>query len=506
MPLLGVSVYQLLLSFVGASILFKLTISNFFIKLLASKKLVYYLVPSNSYLRKIKEQHEDSTRDGDFKKKHNSKPSYRSNQKRSAKSDKSHKPHNPNQVEVFKIHSSALSQLQLDTSVFTVNQLIDSYYAVELEWVADLSVVALFCYSISQLQFYFLAQNQSSNYSLIWTLLVIGFCLKTLLSLTTVYFKTEHFMGERSLCIIFGGIFLFSAMLVLAFEETYLEFDLAQAYDSFNSSATDYLSFITNSPASFSPISFFMVKLFLAVFGSTIGTLIVFPGLRFGQLHESLINSPVKKNYEVVLFGLNYIAPLVIVCLWIKPFRYTLVNLTGSDTMFDYIRLIMVLASCAFKFVLMPHYVSAFLSSVETKITRVKCRGGMTDNIEIRRIVSSICAYVNIMICQYLLPLALCFFSALLLKTLGEYSWPTARSQMATNSTRFNFQARETLNSTQDTLQSKQTLEYTIMEFKKIFSPPVYRGLLNFIVWWIHFAWFCTSSAGVIYKTHFSVH
>lgn len=65
---------------------------------------------------------------------------------------------------------------------------------------------------------------------------------KILISLTVEYFRGEESVGERSTCIVMAFIYLLAAMMVLIVDESTLEIGLEDAYDTFNKSASVFLS------------------------------------------------------------------------------------------------------------------------------------------------------------------------------------------------------------------------------------------------------------------------
>ena len=56
------------------------------------------------------------------------------------------------------------------------------------------------------------------------------------------YFKGEESVGERSTCIVMGFIYLLIAMVILIVDENTLELGLENAYNSFNQSASAFLT------------------------------------------------------------------------------------------------------------------------------------------------------------------------------------------------------------------------------------------------------------------------
>lgn len=85
--------------------------------------------------------------------------------------------------------------------------------------------------------------------------------------------------------------------------------------------------------------------------------------------------------------------------------------------------------------------------------------------------VSGVYVYLGVVCLQYLCPLLICFFIALLFKTLGGYSWLSLLP----------------LTTTPQTLTLGQT---------------AFRGMLGFISWWLSVVWFSSSMVGFIYHSY----
>lgn len=492
MPLFSLSISQILLAFVSASILHKLTFSRFFLKWLASHKFVCFLAPSNNELKKLLGR----------------KPKARQRKKFHDKNEEA-------QNEVFKIQTSDLENVKLHAAIMTVRDLELLHYSEDLEWIVDLALMSLFSYIITEVQFFVYPSTNDSNFSLLWALLVITYCVKTLWKLTATYFRNEQTIGERSICIVSGCFFLLTAMVILIVSENYLEFGLESAYRSFNQSASAFVKHnkLTSESArpTTKPVSFILVKFSIAVICSLVGLVFTFPGLKFGLLHKSLLDKSNTSIYQNLVCNLNFIAPLFVVCLWIRPIARELVQRQSyfltDDTAFDIFRIYTIIFISAFRFFLLPKYLSCFLSSGNKRVRKLRNRGGATTNRELQVSISGIIGYANVAALQYILPILMCLFTSLMLKSMGGLSWyppSTVVSEQWSNSTIIDTSLNVSIETsfTNATRLFSLTRMIDLTEFKKIFSPDLFRGILGFSTWWLHFTWLCTSSAGVIYHTY----
>lgn len=544
MPLLSLSISQLLLAFVSSSILHKLTSNLLFLKWLVSHKLTCLIVPTNVELKKLKyksKNHANNKKGGIRQK------SLPKRAELAASGDQ--------KDELFTIPTADLSFLKLEETNMTVRDLELINYSVDTEWIVDLSLMSMFSFIITELQFNFYPTTTECNFSLLWTLLVIFYCVKILWKLTAAYFRNDKSIGERSICITSGCLFLLIAMILLLVDEKTLELGLEGAYRSFNESATTFVNshtLSTNQQESrplTKPISFILVKFSIAIICSLTGVVFTFPGLRFGQLQRGLLDKPETTNFEHFLYSLNYLSSLIVVLLWVKPLSRNFLknqNLITEDSTFDTLRIYMIIILNFIRFYQLPKYVAMFLLGANNRVTRIRCRGGSTTNKEIQITISSIYNYVNVVTLQYILPILMCFFMTIMFKSMGDHNWlPTSVSPSTINVTsptsdgqeyysiidnntasKFSINNDEpsldqvsqivtTSNGSYDNSSSASNSTVTILlsalsipnvvslnDIKGIFSSDVFRGILGFSIWWLHFSWLCCSTAGLIYHTY----
>lgn len=513
MPLLSLSVSQLLVAFVSTSILRKLAFNRFFLKWLASHRFVCYLVPTNHELKRISDKSK--------------------NNQGTKKSTRLKNRPLIDPKEVFKIPTSNLDLLKLDKIVMSKHdfELINS--SLDLEWIMDLAFMSLFSFTITETHFYFFPLSGEFNFSLLWTLFVIIFCINVLWKLTAVYFRNQNseFISERSICIISWGVFLLIAMLILTVDENQLELGIENAYRSFNCSDTAFIKSHNIDGATSKPMSLILFKFCIAVFCAIIGMLYTFPGLRFGQLHKNLLDRTCDSNLRLIAYNANYLMPLFVVCLWIKPISRAVITnqnlITIDDGNFEILRIYCVLLTNISRFHLLPKYVTIFLESADYRVMRLKRRGPTTTNREIQMTVSSIFNYVNIVIIQYILPILMCLSTVLMYKTLGGHGWlpnfdgitgafnetiPLANStgrflDSSVDSFMPSYKNISGSNLSTSSANSSMNASLAVMinldDFKKVFTREVFKDILGFATWWFHFSWFCSSTTGLIYHTYF---
>lgn len=107
--------------------------------------------------------------------------------------------------------------------------------------------------------------------------------------LTSLYFRGDEAIGERSMCITSASIFFLISMIVLIADENFLEFGLDSAYTSFNQSAHQFLQMHAMTQTTSGPASILLFKFALALWSGIIAGFFTFPCLRFAQMHKDAL-------------------------------------------------------------------------------------------------------------------------------------------------------------------------------------------------------------------------
>lgn len=71
----------------------------------------------------------------------------------------------------------------------------------------------------------------------------------------------------------------------------------------------------------------------------------------------------------------------------------------------------------------MPVYLQAYLNIAYDRLEEQKKEAGRITNVELQRKVASIFYYLCVVTLQYVAPIILCLYVALMYKTLGGYRW-----------------------------------------------------------------------------------
>ncbi|RXG51859.1 Transmembrane protein [Armadillidium vulgare] len=230
----------------------------------------------------------------------------------------------------------------------------------DFQWLLDFSMCTAVVYSISEVFIYFVPSKEV-NLSMLWCMLVIGFSLKVLFSLTMLYFRGEDSGGEKSMVILAFFIYLLIALGILIISEEKLDLGLDSAYASFNRSASAFLKAQgLNSDGPASKVTF---KILLAFMCALIGAFYTFPGLRLGRMHwDSLRFCGDRRIRRMVLHG-SFLAPIILVLLWVRPISrryFTEMIFSGysqpimTSATFDVFRVMLVALVGVIRIALMP--------------------------------------------------------------------------------------------------------------------------------------------------------
>ncbi|KAM6944741.1 transmembrane protein 161B [Lycodopsis pacificus] len=408
--------------------------------------------------------------------------------------------------------------LQLETKCIAEVDTLALHYFPEFQWLVDFTVAATVVYLITELYYSVAQPSGEMNISVVWSLLVLAFVLKTLFSLTAHYFRLEE-GGERSLCITFAFFFFVKAMAILIVTENYLEFGLETGFANFSDSALQFLEH--QGLESQGPISKLTFKLILALLCSLIGAFLTFPGLRLAQMHLDALNLTTGK-FTQTLLHINFLSPLIMVLLWVKPLTkdYIMnptlekesVPLMTEDT-FDTLRLWVIILMCMLRLAMMRHHLQAYLNLAQKGVDQMKKEAGRISTVDLQKMVARVFYYLCVIALQYVAPLVMLLHSTLLLKTLGGHSWwvypeeedlPCVydiNSDYVTGAAPI---AAPTPASVVETgaRASVAQLSMALGGLRTVFSPLLFRGLFSFFTWWIAACLFSTSLFGLFYHQY----
>lgn len=490
MALLGA---QLVVTLVTVSIIQKLSPHFSFSRwLLCSTGLVRYLYPTNDELRSLAGVPKEKSKT----KRNNKEKKYERNGGGDAFSHTKETFHVPKNI-----------NLELQSAKITQLDVVHLRYYSEYQWLLDYSLYSLVVYTLTELYTTFIPLDHEINLSMLWCLVVQCFTLKILFSLTLEYFKGEESVGERSTVIVTGFAYLVIAMMMLIVDETKLETGVHSAYASFNRSAATFLS--NQGLNSEGPASKIIINFCIALWCALIGALFTFPGLRMARMHWDSLKYCGDRILLKVLLNVSFVTPFVLIILWIKPVaRYYLTSrvFTGMDAPllseagFDSLRLILIVVLVLQRLALMPVYLQAYLNMAYARVEEQRKEAGRITNVELQKKIAAVFYYLCVVTLQYLAPLLMCLFFALMYKSLGDYSWTAvlgSNDECPVNSS-LSSDIPPTLP------PSSPPMTLALDSLKLIFTTDVFRGLLGFATWWVCFAWFASSALGMVYLKYFA--
>lgn len=408
--------------------------------------------------------------------------------------------------------------LQLEGAEIRPIDVLPLHFYTEFQWLIDFAFAGIFVYAITEIYYAVVQPKNEFNLSIMWCLLVVGFTVKVLFSLTSMYFRTDE-GGERMLCVIFGFFFLVFAMGILIVDENTLEFGLEKAYVNFSKEAREFLA--AQGIDSAGPATLLTFRIVLAFLCAFIGAFMTFPGLRLAKMHTNSMKYASEHPLKQLCLNINMIAPLLIILLWVKPVtREYLVDrsyngrqIVNGET-FETIRLVVILAFCLFRFLLCWTHLQSHLNLACEKVEALRHEAGRISSVDLQRMVARVYYYLCVVALQYLAPIIFLMYCCFILKTLGNFSFntafnlhlPTLRNVTSMEKSNENLTKTSPSHSTDTHDNIKETVTHyslALASLKQVFTPMYFRGLFSFLCWWICTTWFCTSAFGMIYYSYF---
>lgn len=422
---------------------------------------------------------------------------------------------NPKHEESFTVPRNI--PLQLDTAKVEAFELVPLQFYTEYQWLMDFSLCAVIVYILTEIYYVVGQHHIEFNASVLWCLLTVAFCGKILLSQAAIYLRTEE-GGEKILLFTFSFFFLVMAMGVLVVGENILEFGLEEGYHNFSKGADEFLK--KQGVESQGPVSFMTFRILLIIFCTLSGTLLTFPGLRLAKLHLDSLKYHKENLLLQVLLHINYMLPVLVILLWVKPVSRDFFCGGGMfwgkgymyNAQFDSMRLIVVVATCLVRFFFLPLFLQSHLNLAYDKVERMKKESGRISSLELQKMVARVFYYLCMVAIQYVAPVILLLFLTFLLKTMGNCSWTAIAGEsyaemFAGYQKPFGRTATPALtpgdsNISLSILDTAAHFTVTLGDLRAVFTPEWYKGLFSFVLWWVCAALFTSTSLGVMYYSN----
>ncbi|XP_055661151.1 transmembrane protein 161A [Falco peregrinus] len=395
--------------------------------------------------------------------------------------------------------------LRLDTSPITAVDALVLRYFLDYQWFVDFAVYSTAVYIFTE-GYYCLADPQKeTNIGVLWCLLTVIFSVKVFFMVMRHYFRSEE-GGERSVCLTFAFFFLLLAMVALVIREDYLEFGLEPGLASVTSNLESILK--QRGWEWTLPLAKLAFKLGLVALCSFLGACLTFPGLRLAQTHLDALRMAADKPLTQVLLHVSFLAPVLVVVMWIKPIsrEFLLHAPMGkqtvqimSDSAYNTARLWTIVGLCLLRLAVTRHHLQAYLGLAERWVEQMRKEAGRITILEIQRKITRIYCYVSVVSLQYLGPIILTLHCTLLLKTLGHHSWglypdPLPLPPAAT--------AAPPRPSGEDREDVRAAVEQITSILGAIFTPLFFRGLFAFLTWWVAACQVVTSLFGLYFHQY----
>ncbi|NWX14522.1 T161A protein, partial [Aegotheles bennettii] len=397
--------------------------------------------------------------------------------------------------------------LHLDTTPITAVDALVLRYFLEYQWFVDFAVYSTAVYIFTEGYYCLVDPQREMNIGVLWCLLTVVFSIKVFFMVMRHYFRSEE-GGERSVCLTFAFFFLLLAMVALVIREDYLEFGLEPGLASVSSNLENILK-----PRGWEwtlPIAKLTFKLGLVALCSFLGACLTFPGLRLAQTHLDALRMAADKPLIQVLLHGSFLAPVLVVVMWIKPISrdFLLHAPMGkqtvqimSDSAYNTTRLWIIVGLCLLRLVVTRCHLQAYLGLAERWVEQMKKEAGRIPVLEIQRKITRIYCYVSVVSLQYLGPIILTLHCTLLLKTLGHHSWglypeppplpPAAAAAAAAPRP-----------SGEDGEDVRAAVEQITGILGGIFTPLFFRGLFAFLTWWVATCQVVTSLFGLYFHQY----
>ncbi|CAH2243664.1 jg26139 [Pararge aegeria aegeria] len=162
---------------------------------------------------------------------------------------------------------------------------------------------------------------------------------------------------------------------------------------------------------------------------------------------------------------------------------------------FDTLRVALVVGTIALRLALMPQQLQAYLDMAQRRLDLQKKEAGRITNIDLQKKVASVFYYLCVVALQYVCPIIMCLYLALMYKTLGGYSWASLFAQGVEPAGEHE---KPTV-----TMEDMEQFQMAWENLKMVFTEDVHRGVFGFATWWCCFSWFLTTALGTTYQTYF---
>lgn len=361
------------------------------------------------------------------------------------------------------------------------------HYSSELPFLLDLALASLVVVLVTAAYLHIKPQAIRSEFNLscMWLLVLGGYSIKTLASLSRVYVSKEM-PRERSTTIVFATLFFVLALAVLLLDDEVMDFHLEETYHKLQKSATRLLDSVAATREFPLLLPKWAFKVVMAILATLLSSLLIFPGFRFAEVHFEVVHS-LKRSLLTPLLQLCYISPMFTLAMWIRPLQSgvlasaTTVELLGTELSYDVFRASIIFLVCFLRVLLYRTYLQSYLNLARIQVEELRSASGRITVGDLRKKVSSIFSFYCAVGVQYIAPVVLLFVSAVLLLLAS--------------------QGRDAVAAVDSAETDRDSSGSTPFLFSG-FGLELFHGCFSFVCWWLCFTHFVTSGFGAVLRAY----
>ena len=411
-------------------------------------------------------------------------------------------------------------------------------YTDDFQTFVDISIVALIIYISTEFYVGIFRPSDEVNLSLIWCGMAFLYGVSTLSSIARHYLRTE----EGALLYIFAGLSFVLSLIIQLADTKFLDFNLKDAFRNFTSNSISLIDAATESYTRqsttqklYSHLKTYstnelLFSFCIAVISGFIGAILFFPSFRLARLHFLCLKYSDGSKIKRLLSYVNFLMPLLVSLYVPSKTPSTEENSTtqqflsaifpkSNHSQTNYskeliksilfasnIKLYLILVIFVLRLSLFKHYAQSYLNLAFELAAVLRKNTARITNTKYMSTISSIYQYYGVVASQYVIPLFVLLFLALMLKTLGDYSWCgewDACNQMVDNFAQSiqSFKPNNTVSSSLFKKFETETFNLTTTHnvFSKVFTPTVMRSIIGYFTFWTATVWFAISCFGLLY-------
>lgn len=367
------------------------------------------------------------------------------------------------------------------------------HFSEQLEWMINLTMATIIVHIVTLVYYYFVPSAVQTEYNLttIWLVLVFGYVVNVLASLTKVYFS-EKLATQRSVGIVFTMLFFVCALGILLIDEGVLDFGLEKSHKDLSLSIAKLIGRIQNlnqtEEVDGRVFPEWVFKISVAILATLLSSVMTFSGFRFAEVHFGALRYSVpKKTLLRTALHMCYIAPMFCLSLWIRPLSHDViaernnVNLFGfTEVSYEEFRFWIIISICLLRLLMYTTYMQSFLEGAKWRALNLRHEQGRITIKDFRDRVYNVFEFYPATGAHYLAPFIL-LLSLTLLLNISSMSTLAAQS------------------SSEDTVKLVSDGAVNVFKFSG-FGVSVFHGCISFLSWWICFTVAVTTSIGPILR------